>query len=109
MTYTVTSIHVRPNTDTDWFMDAADEDEYGTWGTYVMETYRDTDKLISRTEQQDSLSEDALTSTQVTVWKDKETHDEWVADSTAAAWREKHETYIDENNIVKTVLSMEET
>ena len=55
MTYTVTSRHVRPNTDTDWFRDAADEDEYGTWGTYVMETYRNTYKLISRTEQQDSL------------------------------------------------------
>lgn len=109
MTYTVTVRYVRPNTDTDWHRDAADDDEKETWAAYILENYKNTDKLVSRTNHNAGLSEDQNTLTLVTVWKDEDTFDEWVADEKVAAWKAKRKTYQDSVSIEKTIVSKEDT
>jgi len=109
MTYTVTARYVRPNTDTDWHRDDADDDEKETWAAYILENYKNTDKLVSRTSHNDGLSEDQNTLTLVTVWKDEDTFDEWVADEKVVAWKAKRKTYQDSVSIERTVVSKEDT
>ena len=67
--------------------------------------YKNTDKLVSRTNHNDGLSEDQNTLTMVTVWKDEDTFDEWVADEKVAAWKAKRKTYQDSVSIEKTEVS----